>query len=599
MAYLINKTDGNVLTTVADGQIDNLSTDITLIGKNYSGFGEALNENFVKLLENFAGSSRPPRPIRGQIWFDTTERKLKVYNGQAFQPVSSANISDTQPTNLTPGDLWFNNIDKQLYFYDGVSALLLGPDFSNGQGVSGFKIQTVLDTLNQSRTITMLYNNGSLLGIWSTDTFTPKLPIEGFVGSIIPGFNQADIAGFKLVATATNSESLGGIPADIYIKSDRNGVISGRLGVTNGIELGDGFQHKFLYDAGSLLIANTVSNRAITLSGRRGSSQEDSLKIEPESRIVRIYDGFTDSLFVTGGNLEVTGNLTVRGSLVTVSSETVLIEDKNIELASSTSPSDVNADGGGIILKGDTDHSLLWDNAKDAWVSSENIDLNADKYFSIDGTVLLKKTGSTFELTSAVTLATGIEIFGVQAEFTVDSVKLNDNRIEVVDSTPVSGTNINLSLKTKGTGNIILESDSGSPKIIGLGEPEDIDHATTKNYVDTQLRARPIVLSMDISDGIGNDVIEDYLEQVAPAIEYGNGTIARILCSSLNNVSGPVDVNAVTNKSTATFNTPGMSTSDALIDVTFSPLSIPPQSIIVSRTVKTAQIIGGVWNIIA
>jgi hypothetical protein len=95
MAYLINKSDGSVLTTVSDGQIDNLTTDLTLIGKNYSGFGEAFNENLVKLLENFASSSRPTKPVRGQIWFDVTELKLKVYNGTAFQPVSSATISAT------------------------------------------------------------------------------------------------------------------------------------------------------------------------------------------------------------------------------------------------------------------------------------------------------------------------------------------------------------------------------------------------------------------------------------------------------------------------------------------------------------------------
>ena len=76
MAYLINKSDGTILTTVSDGQIDDLSTDLTFIGKNYSGFGEALNENFVKLLENFAGVTRPSRPVRGQIWFDVTELKL-------------------------------------------------------------------------------------------------------------------------------------------------------------------------------------------------------------------------------------------------------------------------------------------------------------------------------------------------------------------------------------------------------------------------------------------------------------------------------------------------------------------------------------------
>jgi len=90
MAYQINKTDGTIVATVADGQIDDRSTAITLIGKNYSGFGEIFNENLIQILENFADSTPPDNPIRGQIWFDSSQSKLKVYNGLDFVPVSSA-----------------------------------------------------------------------------------------------------------------------------------------------------------------------------------------------------------------------------------------------------------------------------------------------------------------------------------------------------------------------------------------------------------------------------------------------------------------------------------------------------------------------------
>ena len=105
MSYQINKTDGTVVATVADGQVDTLSTDLTLIGKNYSGFGESLNENFVKLLENFSNTTQPTHPIKGQIWFDSSELKLKVYSGNQFIPVSSATISGTQPTYIM-NNLW-------------------------------------------------------------------------------------------------------------------------------------------------------------------------------------------------------------------------------------------------------------------------------------------------------------------------------------------------------------------------------------------------------------------------------------------------------------------------------------------------------------
>ena len=63
MSYQISKTDGTILATVADGQIDSLSTDLSLIGKNYSGFGAALNENLVYLLENFANTASPTHTL--------------------------------------------------------------------------------------------------------------------------------------------------------------------------------------------------------------------------------------------------------------------------------------------------------------------------------------------------------------------------------------------------------------------------------------------------------------------------------------------------------------------------------------------------------
>jgi hypothetical protein len=244
MAYTINKTDGTILATVADGQVDDLSTDITLIGKNYSGFGEALNENLIKMLEHFSSTAQPPNPIRGQIWFDASELKLKVYNGTGFVPVSSATISSQQPLNLGVGDLWFNDVEKQLYFYDGTNTILLGPDYSVSQGVSGFRVANILDSLNQSRVITYLYTNGVLLGIFSKDAFTPKLPIDGFSGSIIPGFNSGTLAGLKFNVTATNSEKLGGQLASLYVRNDTSNIVNGQIIISSnlGIIIGDANQ---------------------------------------------------------------------------------------------------------------------------------------------------------------------------------------------------------------------------------------------------------------------------------------------------------------------------------------------------------------------
>ena len=87
MAYKLNKTDGTLLVDLIDGTIDINSTSLTLVGRNYTGYGEAFNENFIKILENFSNSNSPLNPIAGQTWWDTSEARLKIctknttYNG--------------------------------------------------------------------------------------------------------------------------------------------------------------------------------------------------------------------------------------------------------------------------------------------------------------------------------------------------------------------------------------------------------------------------------------------------------------------------------------------------------------------------------------
>jgi hypothetical protein len=600
MAYLITKSDGTTLTTVSDGQIDDLTTNLTLIGKNYSGFGEAFNENLIKLLENFASTTRPTRPIRGQIWFDVTELKLKVYNGTGFQPVSSATIAATQPTSLTPGDLWFDDTNKQLYFYDGQNTLLLGPLYGLSQGVSGIRVNTILDSLNQNKIITSLYNNGTLIGIFSSSEteFTPKIPISGFSGTIIPGFNASTIAGIKFNVTVTNSEKLGGRLDTTYVRNDTSGVISGKLGVTQGVEIGDAQQVKLLETNGDLLLQNVAQNKFIKISARRGAVQDDAMVIEPSSQTVKIYDGFLNSQTTVGGNLTVNGDLRVLGNTVSVDVANLRVENKLIELGTAADSSlltNEQADGGGVILRSSGlggDKEIYWSLNYDAWVFNQHVNLEKDKSFRIGGVELLKynEGDNTYELTNAVTLATGITIFGVQAEFTIDNIYINNNRISSVNA------NGNIELFPNGNGDIVL---NGTSRIVDVGEPIGISDVTTKNYVDVQIKAKPLALTMDISDSRTNEQIAEDLESIAPVAEYDNGTVARILCTIVSEVRPTLNLNPpILNKSSATFNTPS-GTGSALIDVSFSDVSIPAPAYNISRIVKTYQIIANAWTFVS
>ena len=97
MAYTINRTDGTVVATITDGTVNN-STSLTLFGKSYSGFGEALNENLVKLLENSSSSAAPTAPLKGELWYDSASASLKVYDGSSFKPTGGARAQSTEPT---------------------------------------------------------------------------------------------------------------------------------------------------------------------------------------------------------------------------------------------------------------------------------------------------------------------------------------------------------------------------------------------------------------------------------------------------------------------------------------------------------------------
>lgn len=596
MAYQINKSDGTIVSTVADGQIDTLSTDITLIGKNYSGFGEALNENLVKMLENFANVTEPSHPIRGQIWFDTTEQKIKVYNGTSFIPVSSATISGTQPSTLAIGDLWFDDVASQLYFYDGETPLLLGPAYSTSQGLSGLKVESILDTLNQTRVISLLYNNGILLGIFSKDSFTPKVAISGFTGNVIPGFNAGNLTGLKFNVTATNSESLGGIISTTYVRKDTANTIAGQLNITTdlGVVIGSAGQANIAVNNGNVLISNAATDKNLTLNVRRGIDQETAIDIASGNRTIDFYPDFPDSEVSIGGNLTILGNLTIEGTTTTVNSTTLSVDDKNIELAATGTPSDVIADGGGITLKGDTDHTLTWTQASTAWNSSEHINLAVNKEYKINGVTVLSGTS----LGIGITAIPGVTSFGKQTLINVGPgstldpayMRLEDNRLSTVSS------NLDLELSPDGTGNVAL---IGTPRITGLADPRNdpLDageyeagkqDATTREYVDNKVETRTIVFSIDLTDGKPNSyIIANILNNLAPAAYHRTGTTAKLLCSTVSNSTTSLDLNPLlaAGKSTALFNTP-TGTALAVTNYSIGTATVPAAPLIVSRIIK-------------
>ena len=607
MAYQINKTDGTIIATVADGQIDTLSTDITLIGKNYSGFGEAFNENLVKILENFASTSAPIHPLKGQVWFDNAENKLKVYNGTVFIPVSSATISSTQPETLSIGDLWFDDVGAQLYFFDGTQPILIGPSYSTAQGKSGLEVASILDTLNQTRVIIYLYNTGILLGIFAKDSFTPKIAIIGFSGNIEPGFNAGTLANIKFRVTCTNSEQLGGAVATTYARRDTSNTFNGQVavGVDAGIVIGSGNQMNLLVSSGDIEISNFASDKDLFLRVRKGIDQENAVTIDSSTRTVDIYSGFATSTVNIGGSLIVTGDLTVEGTTTTINTANVTIEDKTLTLANVAAPTETTATGAGIIIRSTGADSSAYDKEivyrstsegpppTGVFDVSEDLNLAAGKQLQIGGIKVIDGNS----LGSSITSIPGVSSFGVQTVINigpgappVTQMRLENHRISTVS------TNFDIELEPDGTGNVAL---IGSPRITGMQDPIGQQDASTKEYVDITIESRSLIFSMDLSDGKSNSyIINNVLNNLAPVAEFRNGTYARILCTLINPSSTSLAINALPpSVSTNPFLTDiSGSSSLAVTSISFPTATIPAASVSTTRIIKTFQIVTGAWT---
>jgi len=246
MSYLINLTqNGTLLTTVADGTV-NKNTGLTLVGRNYPSYGQIQNENFVKLLENFADTINPTlssaavTPLTGMLWYDSGLQKLKVYDGNNWSAVSERIVSATAPTSvyytIKPGDQWYDTTNNQLNAWDGSAWQIVGPAFKSSQGVTGAQVGTIVDTNSVGHTVVNTYTNGNLISITSFDSaFTPASTITGF-STIVPGINL--LSNVIVNGNVTNSATLGGISPSSFARVDRSSNFTNSVGIAGNLTLG-------------------------------------------------------------------------------------------------------------------------------------------------------------------------------------------------------------------------------------------------------------------------------------------------------------------------------------------------------------------------
>ena len=283
MAYTINLTNGTIFATIADGTI-NTSSSLTLVGKNYAGYGEFLDENFIYLLENSANSTPPGAPLTGQLWWDSTNGLLKVFNGTIFKTISAATASASAPSSNVQGDLWYDTTNAQLKVYTGTTWLLVGPAFTAGTGTTGAIVDTIVDNTAVSHVVIKFFVEDDIVGIMSKDgQFTPQSAISGFA-NIRPGMQLATTVGGQnplFQGTSTDAQLLDGIDSTGFLSSTANDTTTGTLGIVNdsGLSVGVDSDIRLSVSGSTATIANQTSNGNINFSVNIGGTPTTALSI--------------------------------------------------------------------------------------------------------------------------------------------------------------------------------------------------------------------------------------------------------------------------------------------------------------------------------
>jgi hypothetical protein len=307
MAYTINLTNGNVFATIADGTV-NTSSSMILVGKNYAGYGEFLDENFIHLLENGANTTAPSSPLTGQLWWDQANNLLKVYNGTIFKTISAATSSATAPTSNVQGDLWYDTVNQQVKVWTGAAFIVVGPAFSSSQGTTGAIPETINDAGASPHFVTSLYVNNTRVAIVSKDAgFTPAAPINTAFPTVYNGITLWNSGSPVFGGSATNSQLLDSLDSTDFMRATANTATTGIVRVLNDTGLFVGASNVFNASASSndALIKSNISTGNLVIQANVGGTTYDVARALGASGTFAVSNAAT-----VGTTLAVTGNIT-------------------------------------------------------------------------------------------------------------------------------------------------------------------------------------------------------------------------------------------------------------------------------------------------
>jgi len=475
MSYNITKTNGTPLQTVFDGTVDaKLSTSLTLVGKNYAGYGLFLNENFVRLLENFSNTTEPPHPMEGQIWWDFTNKVLKVRNGEVWKSVAGSTTSSTAPANPVIGDVWWNSALNQLFVKSSIVSnpdgwTLVGPVASANFGKTGAYPEDMLSTVDASNHhVVKFYIDNNVVAIISPDSFQSNT-IPGFL-DITPGFNLTTTPASGQSAPifngdAKNAINLAGVVGTDYLNKNLGGTIAGAVTFTNTAGVGLTNDLQVASDSATVNITSTTAGKDLKV--KMFGQTTESIKVDKTTGNVWLKGAF---------GLAEAATVTYVNSVTNGTSSTVLSRT-----GSNTITGIITADGSGTRDFGSGSVPF-----KDIYAN--NFRGTADNSLSLGGVLASNYiTKDAPQVIAANFTVGGVITAGLNSSFTIAAGSAGAN---VILSSNIATNDV--IFKVKDSGNILqtaLTLSSAGYVFIG-NDPTTGSYplmAATRQYVDSKI----------------------------------------------------------------------------------------------------------------
>jgi microcystin-dependent protein len=321
MPYTVNFTDkeNKVPITVYDNT-SSTDTSLTFPGRNVTGYGQIIAENFLALLENFSNTTAPTNPVEGQLWYDSANGVLMLWDNTNWKAASNIQKSGVAPSveNSKVGELWVDTTNQQLYVFSGTRWILVGPNFSSGLR-SGPLVEQIIDSDGANRIIVAFYVEDKPMIIIAKDSFTPKTAIPGFV-SIRSGVNVTDdnsgIIGSllpKYYGTALSADSLNvgdvEVSAGKFLRTDVINTTEYGLNIRNNSGLTIGIDGTFSLTTSSTAakIYNSAPGSSLDLQINRDGVPQTILRVLDTN--IGINNLTPDEALDVDGNIKTTGSL--------------------------------------------------------------------------------------------------------------------------------------------------------------------------------------------------------------------------------------------------------------------------------------------------